>query len=185
MLRVGHLRMELQTVDAGLRVAHGRHRAVFRFAQHLEARRHPDDAVPVTHPDSFARPQAGKHPGWLNHTQGGGPVFHRVARSNLPLELLTDQLVAVTQAQYRQSQVEQRGVVGGLFAIVDAGGTAGENQAADIFEIGSVGLRRANIGVDVETANAVGDEMGVLPAEVQNDDALGQAQTFGSVAKTG
>ena len=30
-----------------------------------------------------------------------------------------------------------------------------------------------NLGIDVEAANAIGDQVGVLPAEVEDDDAQG------------
>jgi len=79
--------------------------------------------------------------------------------------------MSVTQAKNGQSRrqdglVKRRSLVG-----VDTGGPSGKDQPIGVaqFSYGCIGW--ADLSPDVQPADPIGDEMGVLTAEIKDDDA--------------
>ena len=170
-LGVGDLRMELHAPDAALRVPHRRYRTVLGLAEALEPRRHFRDRVAVAHPDPFLPGQAGKHPGRRVHPQRRRPELHPVSRFDAPSEVVAEQLVAVAEPEHRQAaschlRIERRAVLG-----VHARRPPGKDDAAGVPQAVRRRVGGKDLGVDVEAADAVGDQVGVLTAEVEDGNA--------------
>jgi hypothetical protein len=91
---------------------------------------------------------------------------------------LTGQLHAVADAQHGDVEIEQVRIAARGAGSIDAGRAAGENQAAR-FQLGHA-LRRDvvadDLTKDVQLADAAGDELAVLRAEIKDEDAF----AFGS-----
>ena len=84
------------------------------------------------------------------------------------------QLLAVANAEHRNAGIEQCRIDGGAARIVNAGRTAGDDDA---FASGQRGRRRfagSHLGVNAQFADFTGDEMTVLSSGVEDGDLRGQ-----------
>src|SRR5262245_38388450 len=87
---------------------------------------------------------------------------------------MSRKLQAVADAQNGDIQIEDLRIAVRGSLVVHAGRSAGENDAAR-GELGDTGRRQVmphDLAEDVEIAHAPGDELRVLPAEVEDQDAL-------------
>ncbi len=109
--RVHHLGMELHAVIVPRIVGDRRERRALRHANHAEPwrqRRHP---VPVAHPHLLARtflPDVAEQRAIAGDIDEGAAEFAMVGRLHLAAELLTQQLLAVADAQDRHAEFEHR-----------------------------------------------------------------------------
>jgi hypothetical protein len=83
-----------------------------------------------------------------------------------------DKVQSIADAEDGDTEGEESGIGGGGVGVVDGARASGEDEAAgrevaDHFERGGAGK---DDGEDVELADATGDELGVLGAEVEDDD---------------
>ena len=86
--------------------------------------------------------------------------------------MMRDELEAVADAEDGEAGGEDGGVGLRGVGVVDAGGAAGEDDAARV-QREDLGERRGageDDGEDVELADAARDELRVLRAEVEDDD---------------
>ena len=94
---------------------------------------------------------------------------------DLASELRRHRLHAVADTEHRHSELEYRvrGAVAGR--LVDRFGAAGEDDAlrGEGAEPFRVDVERVDLGVHARLAHPPGDELGVLRAEVEDDDPVG------------
>jgi hypothetical protein len=76
------------------------------------------------------------------------------------------QLLAVTDAEDRSAGRQERGIDGRAARVIDAGGTAGDDDAAATGQLRCGRIAGANLGINAEVTNLAGDEVAVLAAGV-------------------
>lgn len=88
---------------------------------------------------------------------------------------VSDELHAVADAQYGQAQVEDGFVGQGRFLGEDGSWAAGENDAtgAKVADDFDAGVKWHDFAIDPGFADAPRDELGVLAAEVEDEDFIG------------
>jgi hypothetical protein len=114
---------------------------------------------------------------------GGGVGHHRLRRPELrepglldrPPERLSHRLEAVTHAEDRHPGLEQRRIQTRRSLLVDRRRTAGEDDRRRILgeQLANWHRRRDDLAEAVGLAHAAGDELGVLRAEIDDDDGPG------------
>ena len=105
----------------------------------------------------------------------GVPVLALLAGTDFAAQLVGHVMQAVADAQHGQAEVQDLLFGDGRAGFVDGRRASGEDDAAgrvalDFFERGRA---REDDGEDVLFADAARDELGVLRAEVEDDDRLG------------
>ena len=176
---VRDLGMELDGVEAASLVSHGRHRAVRRRAERLKPPGRLHHGVAVAHPHAEpavalgldAREQRARP----RERDLRRPVLAPLRRHHVAAQQHPHRLHPVADAEHGDAGLEQlaRGERGALF--VDAGGTAGEDDAL----VAATQHRRDglgagdDLGIDGHVAHAAGDQLRVLPAEINYGDFLG------------
>src|SRR5216684_2840423 len=149
---------------------------VLRAAHGSKAGRQPDDVVAVTVPDAQ---RVGKLREELGFVSGTIDIQHRAAvftarrRLHFPAQVVGEPLHTVADSQHRDAERKNGRVAFGSLRVVDGTGSAGEHNArgfelADFVERGGA---RENGREDLLLANAPGDELRVLAAEIENDYA--------------
>ena len=177
VLGVVHLRVVLDAVEPTGLVADGHVGAGVGPGHQGEAVRHLLHIVAVAHPGDALLGQT------LEEAAGGVEV--RLGLAVLPggvvlglgdgaAQGVGHQLAAVADAQDGHTPGENGGVHMGGRGIVHAVGPAGEDDAdgvhgAQLRQRSGVGL---HLAVDAALTDPAGDELVVLPAEVQHDDSL-------------
>src|SRR5829696_710262 len=83
-------------------------------------------------------------------------------------------LLAVAEPKHRDAQLEQARVEAGRAQLVDRLGAAGEDQGLGVMgpDRRRVDVAGHDLGEDVALADAAGDELGVLGAEVEHQDGV-------------
>jgi hypothetical protein len=100
-------------------------------------------------------------------------VFAAFGGLHLATERVSDPLHAVAYSQNRDVEFQYAGVALGGVLIVDGAGAAGKDDpgggigANFVYRCGA----REDGGEDLLLADATGDELGVLAAEIEDDDA--------------
>src|SRR5262249_22094801 len=100
-------------------------------------------------------------------------------------ELLGDRLLAIANAENGRAKLEDRHVRFRAARGVDARGTAGEDDRlrGELFQEGRVHpVERMDLAVDADLAQAAGDQLGDLTAEVDDQDLF---VSGGSVSRHG
>ena len=172
---VGDLGVELHGPDAACRRWRCR-RGRWRSGGEVEAGGEGFGLVAVAHPDVEGAGQAAEERRFGDRTVDFGvAVLARGGGFDVAAEVVDDELQAVADAEDGDAEGEERGVGGGGVGVVDGAGAAGEDDAAGRERADLVEGRGAgkDDGEDVELADAAGDELGVLRAEVEDDDCLG------------
>jgi hypothetical protein len=174
VVRVAHLRVKLQAVDfafgvghRGARAAVGRRHARKALGQavHIVGVAHPADKLFVK-----AREQGtgGVEPGLR------AAVFALVGACHMPAEQVCNQLVAVADAENWDAQRENLRVYRRRVRQVHAARAAGKDDA-DGLHCGDFHRRngvRFYFAIHAAFAHAPGDEVVVLPAEINDQDQL-------------
>ena len=132
------------------------------------------DVVAVAHPDPAARGQPAEERAPGLRREDRLPVLAVARALHLPAEDVAHQLHAVADAHDRHAELEEARVAPGSAALVDAVGTAGEHDASRAAPGQGIGprSRRQDLGVDLHLAQPARDELGVLRAEVEDEDRL-------------
>ena len=174
MLGVVDLRVELHAVEAAGLVSDGAGGAMLRDGTGAEALGQAGDEVAVAHPGDALLGQA------LEQAAGGevrlrAAVFagRAVLRGrDLAAECLGHELAAVADAEDRHAQREDGGIDLRGGGIIDAVRAAGEDKALGLH--GLELLQRGRVGLDlavyIALTDTAGDELVILPAEVQNEN---------------
>ena len=128
----------------------------------------------VAHPDRLLAVEAGEQRIVGGDADVGRAVFAVIERDDVAAELVGHQLGAVADAQDRDlagpdGRIGARGAL-----VVDRVRAAREDDRAGpaALEFGVRRVVRQELAVDVELADAPGDELGELAAEVEDDDGL-------------
>ena len=102
-------------------------------------------------------------------------VFALRSGTDFAAEVMNDEVQAVADAKSGKIKVEKRGIGFGRISIVNGRGTARENDAEGLIGRYFGDGRRAgqDDGEDVQFADTAGNELGVLRAEIQDNDGLG------------
>ena len=174
-LGVGDLGVELDAVEAALRILDDRALGVLGGGDGLEAAREAGDLVAVRIPDAQRRLQSLQELGALAEGKRAVTVLAMGAAGDVAAEHLAHELDAVADAEHGQTHLEDAGVRVGRALGLHAIRTAGEDDADDA--VGPEGLRRdaegIDAGVDVAFADAARDDLGQLRTEIENGDGLG------------
>ncbi len=97
-----------------------------------------------------------------------------LALLNISTKKMRHDLLAVADAEDGGAGGEQRGIDGGAAGIVNAGGSAGDDDSFSSGERGDGSFTGGDFGVDSEVANFAGDEMAVLSSGIEDGDLRGQ-----------
>ena len=105
----------------------------------------------------------------------GVAVLAFVGRADFAAQLVHHELQAVADAEHRQAEMQHAVVGGRRVGVVDRGRAAGQDDARGRVALDFVQRSGAgkHDGEDVLFADAAGDELRVLRAEVEDDDRLG------------
>ena len=166
-------RVELDAVQPAFDVAHRRVGRVGGRRQRGETLRRLLDAVAVRHPDVEQVGQV------VQQRIGGGgadlrrAVLARLGRRDLAAERVGQRLHAVADAEHRLAHRQNVGRQLRRVRLVDAVRPAGQHVALRLVPVDVVdsGVEWEDLGVHPLLADAPGDELRVLRAEVENSDA--------------
>ena len=171
---MGDLRVELHRVDALLRVRHRAEAAVFAAGDGGEALRRARHVVGVAHPDDGLRLHAHEERAGRVKIDRNAAIFSLRRALDHAAERMGGQLHAVADAQHRHAERVDRRVDARGVRIEHGGRAAGENHADRLLrgDIGKRGGVGDDLAEDLRLAHAARDELGILRAEVHDDDAL-------------
>ncbi|MNS88134.1 hypothetical protein D3C72_1220980 [compost metagenome] len=180
LCRMRDFRVELHRVIAARLVGHAGDRAARRGRHQLEARRQFGHLVAMAHPDLEHAVALGRReildaieqPGMTMGAHLGVAEFAMVAPLHLAAQLHGHGLHAVADAQHRHAEVPHGLRRAQLVVFVGAGVAAGQDDGlrrvlADEF-VGHI--VRMDFAVDVCLANAAGNQLRDLRAEIKDED---------------
>ncbi len=146
-----------------------------------EARRGDDHRVAVRHPHRLLRRLAREQHGARIDGGGGAPELGAFGALDRAAERLGHHLEPVTDSERRHPGVEQGGVDAGRTVRVDAGRATGQDDRRRLLgqHLGDRHLVRNDLAVDVGLAHAARDQLGVLRAEVDDEDERGLRRVAG------
>ncbi len=130
------------------------------------------DGVPVGHPDLVVARGLGQECSGLRHGDRGGSVFALIGLGYAAAEGGRHELEAVADAHRGHSEVEHRGVEVRGGGVVDARGATGEHDGHGVLrrELGRGRVVGDDLRVQAGFADAARDELGVLGAEIDDED---------------
>ncbi len=186
VLRVLDLGVPLHAVQPALVVGECGDRSVLRGGEHLEPLRRKRDRVAVAHPGGLFRRLAVEEGALAvgrsaRDAHGGRAVLAAPGLGDLAAEGGGHDLEAVADAEHRHAELEDALVELRCAVVVDARRASGEHDARRVLG-GHLGRRhcvRHDLGVDVRLANAAGDQLCVLRAEVDDEDRTGRCGRVG------
>src|SRR2546425_1011671 len=182
LARVRHFGVELHRIEAPRLIGHAGDRAGVGRSHELEARGQRDDLVAVAHPDfqhavPFRRAEildAVEQLGVAARADFCITEFAHFSCLDPAPELLRHGLHAVADAEHRDAELEHRlwGPRGRL--LVRGHVTAGEDHAAraELAHESVADIAGVDLAVHACFAHAAGDELGVLGAEIEDEDFL-------------
>jgi len=166
------LRVELHREEPAFAILHAGDRDRIGGGRDAEALGSAGHGVAVRHPDRVGRGQVLQEGAGLGHVQLRRAVFAIAGRTDLATERLRHELVAVTDAENRDAQFEDRrihaiGVLG-----VDGGRATGEDEPnrASRPDLGGSDIAGDHLGVDVRFAYPPRNQLGVLGAEIKHEN---------------
>ena len=166
--------MKLDGVELFLGVLDGGD-GIVRAAGDFKAGGNFDDVVTVGIPDIQRGGDAGEKFRAGREVERGAAVFAAFGGGNFSAERVRHPLHAVANAEHRDAEVEHgRVAVRSVFIVDRANGAAGKDDADGLERADFVELRgaREHGGENLLFADAAGDELRVLAAEVEDDDAV-------------
>ncbi len=109
------------------------------------------------------------------HVDGGGTVFALVRADHPAAQLVRQELHAVANAQHRQICSQTQSGNAGAPSFVDAGRSAGEDDAGRIerLHLAPGRIEMHHFAVDPGLAHTAGDELAVLGAEIEHHHSFG------------
>ena len=180
---MGDLGMELDPVEAAGLVGDSGNRSAVRRCDALEPRRQGTHAIAVAHPHvEQAVPvgihvilDAGEQPRMTARADLRVSELAVIGGLDLASELRRHRLHAVADPEHRHPELEHRVRSAVARRLVDRFGAAGEDDALrrEGAEPLRVDVERVDLGVHVRLAHPPGDELGVLRAEIEDDDPVG------------
>ena len=188
--RVHHLGMEQQPVEPPRIVGDGGERRALADRHGTEARRQAGDAVAVAHPHLLAPalvPDALEQHAVVRQIDERAAELAMVRALHLAAQLVAHGLHAVADAEDRHAGLEHRLRRARRGALGQAGRPARQDDAARPpgGDPVRVGVERPDLAIDAGLAQAAGDELGDLAAEVQDQHALGGERGGGGGIRQG
>ena len=174
VLGVDDLGMELDAVEAAVRVFDGGGLGVGCPARDAEAGRELLEAVAVAHPDRTARLDPAEKAAAVEDAEGGEPVFSLGRGPDLAAEEMGHQLEPVANAQDGDPEVEDPGLGMGSALLVHALGAAGQDDGSgsEFSQALDGGIEREDLGINAQLADFAGDELGGLGPEIKDEDLI-------------
>jgi hypothetical protein len=173
---VDDLRMELDAVQvAGRRLETGERGRRACLGGRPEAVRQARDRVAVAHPDRLIAVEAGEQPVVVGDGDRRRPVFPFRGRDDVTAELARHQLGAVADPEHRDPARPDPGIRLRSVRVIDRVRAAREDDRLRPAPLDLVPRRVVGdeLGIDVQLADAAGDQLGELAAEVEDDDGIG------------
>jgi len=170
------LRVKLNSPDRTIPIAHGRKRRTITRGERLEALGQAEHPVAVAHPGHAldAAFEVRKERIVALDLQQRASIFVIVRCFDEPTEVMREKLKAVTDAEHRASDVENCQVEVRCGGVEHTRRPAGQDDANRLPR--AQGLRIDGSGVDlaVDTllANSPRDQLAVLRAKIEHDDAI-------------
>ena len=129
-------------------------------------------AVAVGHPGGHGGGELGKEGIGLDQVDFRMAVFAFVGGADSSAEVMDDVLQSVADAEDRQAESEDGRVGGRRVGVIHRAGAAGEDDADGMVRLDFVdrGGAGKDDGEDILFADAAGDELSILRAEVEDDD---------------
>ena len=173
-LGVVYFGMELHRPHFSLGGFDGGHR-VGRTGHQVEAGGKFHCFVAVRHPDGKFCGQAFEETGAVLDFDLGMTVLALVGGAHLAAQRVHHELESVADAKHGQAQLEHARIGGRRVGVIHRRGPAGKNDAcrrvaANFFQRGGAGKHD---GKDILFTDAARDELGILRAEIEDDDGLG------------
>src|SRR5712664_2314341 len=165
--------MEFDGVNFALGIFDGGD-GVLRAAHGSKPGRESHDMVAVAVPDAQRVGKFGKELGFMIgifNIQNGAAIFAARRRLHFPAQVIGEPLHAIADSEHRNAEREHARVAFGGLRVVDRPGPTGKHDAGG-FELADFIERRGarkNGGEDLLLANAAGNELGVLAAEIEHD----------------
>ena len=114
---------------------------------------------------------------WVSrhHFAGGPAVLARRSPSDAAPQGITRQLHPVADAENGDAESEQGGVAAGGPLLVDARRATGEDDppGGDVAEAAGGDVVTDDLAEDILLPHPAGDQLGILRAEIEDDDPLG------------
>ena len=166
--------MPLQAVEATLARLEGRDGGLGGGGGDGEALGRALDGVAVAHPHDLVVGCAAEQAGVTGHGGLGVPVLAGAGATDGAAEGVGHGLEAVADAQDGHAGLEDRGIDGGRTLLVHGGRTAGQDDGGGLLgehvhHAHGVG---DDLGVDVGLTHAARDQLGILRAEVDDEDGV-------------
>ena len=171
---VVHLRVKLHPVEPPGPVSHRPGGASVAAADDFESRRHFFHLVAVAHPHRLFPVEVEEQVLGIEDAEWFAAVFPGRGGGHSAAQEMVHELDAVADAQNRHPQVEEFRVDGGGVRLVDAPGAAGKNDALgrEFLDFRQRHHKGVDFAIDLELPHPPGDELGVLGAEIQDQDFL-------------
>ena len=172
---MSHFGVELQAIDRKRRMADGGQGAGCRLGKRCKIGGDLVDLIAVAHPHLGRRRHSAKQ--WVcgGDLAGSTAVFPRRRLADPPTEGVAGQLHPVTDAEDRDAETEQPWITSRRPLLVHTRRPAGEDDPPRSHVANAVCREVVpnDLAEDVLLAHPSGDELGVLRAEVEDDDPLG------------
>ena len=168
---VQNFRMELDGIQALLCIFRSGHRAVHRMRRDSEIGCCLLNVVVVAHPADGGGLNIREHLAGIVHEDLRFAVFTLRCTADMTAQQVHHQLAAVADAQDGHTPVEDLRVDRRGILQIDAVGAASEDDALRVLGLDQCQIRLVGIDftVDIVLADAAGDQLVVLAAEIQND----------------
>ena len=142
------------------------------FGGEMEARRESLGAVAVGHPGGHGGGEFGEKGIGFEQIYFGVAIFAFIGGADSSAEVMDDVLESIADAEDGEAESEDGGIGRWGVGVVDRAGASGENDSDGMVRLDFVdgGGAGKDDGEDVLFADAAGDELGVLRAEVEDDD---------------
>ncbi len=169
------LGMKLHPVEPARRVLNGCHRRVVGFRHHLESPWNALHVVPVAHPDRtlFFEEKTFEQRTWPSlGMELGMAELPLACRNDPPAEVAAHELHAVADSQNRHAEFKEFLGDGRSTLLVDRLGAAGKDDTpgSEVPDSLQVHVEGMQFAVDMCLPHPPGNELGVLGAEVENED---------------
>ena len=167
--------MELDAVQVALGCGQARVRRRVGLGGRAEAVRQPGDRITVAHPDRLLALETDEQPVLRGDRDVGRAVLAMVGGHDVAAQLAGHQLRAVADAQDGDPPGPDGRVGPRRIGVVDRVPAAGQDDRPGAASLDLLVRRvvRQELRVDVELADAAGDQLGELAAEVEDDDRAG------------
>ncbi|RMO84521.1 Cytosine deaminase [Pseudomonas syringae pv. maculicola] len=183
LLGVGHFRVELHAVVTASVVSHTGNRAARGTGQNVEVFRQFGDLVTVTHPYVEAKQAVGvdmvfdtiEQTAFADYVNASVAELAQLGTRNLAAQLLGHGLHAVADTENRHTEVKYRLRAARAVGFVHGLGAAGEDHAfwSEFANRFVVHVKRMQLAIHADFTHAAGDQLGVLGAEVEDQDTVG------------